>query len=246
MAYGYKTVLLSAITVRNVDHVYECPHRTSLITSTGKKLKRRLEDLEKGSDTNSTPVGAENQAQAPRKETKRQSMKSDSNVASYKAPQPASQCIPPMYVDHERLFTPSHDNLKRSHTPPCTAYPNLHPLPDEMMLSSHGTDVPYARPTTAEAYMTTTVPFTLPRTSSMLSMGRATPERSLVDLQRREERCLPTRIEWNGRRRRKLCHSSLNLDTAENECCLFRAYASEHILLVKLSRLLHDERLSSL
>ncbi|KAK8096365.1 uncharacterized protein PG998_014284 [Apiospora kogelbergensis] len=37
-----------------------------------KKLKRRLEDLEKGSDTNSTPVGAENQAQAPRKETKRQ------------------------------------------------------------------------------------------------------------------------------------------------------------------------------
>ncbi|KAK8106656.1 hypothetical protein PG999_010015, partial [Apiospora kogelbergensis] len=59
-----------------------------------KKLKRRLEDLEKGSDTNSTPVGAENQAQAPRKETKRQSMKSDSNVASYKASQPASQCIP--------------------------------------------------------------------------------------------------------------------------------------------------------
>jgi len=160
-ADGYKIVLLSAITVRNVDHVYECPHRTSLLTSTGKKLKRRLEDLEKGSDTNSTPVGAENQAQAPRKETKRQSMKSDSNVASYKAPQPASQCIPPMYVDHERLFPPSHDNLKRSHTPPCTAYPNLHPLPDEMMLSSHGTDVPYARPTTAEAYMATTVPCTL-------------------------------------------------------------------------------------
>ncbi|KAK8036804.1 Ankyrin repeat protein [Apiospora phragmitis] len=122
-----------------------------------KKLKRRLEDLEKGSDTNSTPVGAENQAQAPRKETKRQSMKSDSNVASSKAPQPASQCIPPIYVDHERLFPPSHDNLKRSHTPPCTAYPNLHPLPDEMMLSSHGTDVPYAHPTTAEAYMTTTI-----------------------------------------------------------------------------------------
>ncbi|KAK8869427.1 hypothetical protein PGQ11_008005 [Apiospora arundinis] len=133
-ADGYKIVLLSAIT-----------------------LKRRLEDLEKGSDTNSTPVGAENQAQAPRKETKRQSMKSDSNVASSKAPQPASQCIPPIYVDHERLFPPSHDNLKRSHTPPCTAYPNLHPLPDEMMLSSHGTDVPYAHPTTAEAYMTTTV-----------------------------------------------------------------------------------------
>lgn len=161
-ADGSKTVLPSAITVRNVDHVYEYPHRPGLLTSTGKKLKRRLEDLKKGSDTNSNPMGAENQAQAPRKETKRQSMKSDSNVASYKAPQPESQCIPPMYIDYERLFPPLRDTLKRSHTPPCTAYPNLHPLPDEMMLSLHGIDVPYDRPTTAEAYMAITVPCALP------------------------------------------------------------------------------------
>ncbi|KAK8120257.1 hypothetical protein PG999_004377, partial [Apiospora kogelbergensis] len=109
-------VLLSAITVRNVDH---------------------------GSDTNSIPVGAKNQAEAPRKENKTLSMKSDSNVASFNAPEPESQCIPPMYIDHERLFPPSRDILKGSHTPPHTAYPNLHPLLDDMKLSPllpHGTD----------------------------------------------------------------------------------------------------------
>ncbi|KAK7997726.1 hypothetical protein PG989_005766 [Apiospora arundinis] len=126
-----------------------------------KKLKRGLEGLEKRSDTNSTPVGAENQAQTPRKETKTLSMKSDSNVASFNAPQPESQCIPPMYIGHERLFLPSRYTLQRSHTPPHTAYPNLHPLLDDMTLSPllpHGPDVPYARLTTVEAYVATTVP----------------------------------------------------------------------------------------
>ncbi|KAK7937558.1 uncharacterized protein PG986_014426 [Apiospora aurea] len=129
-----------------------------------KKLKRGLEGFEMGSDTNSTPVGAKNQAEAPRKENKTLSMKSDSNVASFNAPQPESQCIPAMYIDHERLFPPSRDILKGSHTPPYRAYSNLHPLSDEMMmspLSPHGINVLYARPTTAEAYTATTVPCTL-------------------------------------------------------------------------------------
>ncbi|KAK8869198.1 hypothetical protein PGQ11_007776 [Apiospora arundinis] len=108
-----------------------------------KKLKRGLEGFEKGSDTNSTPVGAKNQAEAPRKENKTLSMKSDSNVASFNAPQPESQCIPAMYIDHERLFPPLRYTLQRSRTPPHTAYPNLHPLLDDMKLSPllpHGTD----------------------------------------------------------------------------------------------------------
>ncbi|KAK8120361.1 hypothetical protein PG999_004481, partial [Apiospora kogelbergensis] len=132
-------VLLSAITVRNIDHVYEYPLQPGLLTSTGEKLKRGLEGLEKRSDTNSIP----NQAQAPMKETKTLSMKSDSNVASFNAPQPESQCIPAMYIDHERLFPPLRYTLQRSRTPPHTAYPNLHPLLDDMTLSPllpHGTD----------------------------------------------------------------------------------------------------------
>jgi len=65
-ADGYKTVLPSVISVHNVDHVYEYPYQPGLIYYTGKKLKKRLEDLEKRSATNSPPAGSENQPQAPK------------------------------------------------------------------------------------------------------------------------------------------------------------------------------------
>ncbi|KAK7997589.1 hypothetical protein PG989_005629 [Apiospora arundinis] len=55
------------------------------------------------------------------------------------------------------------------------ALSNVQPRPDEMMsspLSPHGTDVPYARHTTADAYpsyMATTVPCALPYISHFIN-----------------------------------------------------------------------------
>ncbi|KAK8069760.1 hypothetical protein PG994_006376 [Apiospora phragmitis] len=132
-----------------------------------KKLKRRLEDLERRAGTSDgSSTGSEKQSQTPSRTTKKQSKNSRSNAAPHKAAQPGPQFTPPMHPDdNDLLFPPSYDERERSHTPPYMTYSNYPPPPEEMMLPPYGTAAPYAPITTAEgysSYMATTVPCTLP------------------------------------------------------------------------------------
>ncbi|KAH8666398.1 hypothetical protein BX600DRAFT_461658 [Xylariales sp. PMI_506] len=135
-----------------------------------KKLKRRLEDLERRAGTpngSTSPSGSEKQGQTASKATKKQSpgkTQKPSN-ASQKAV-PAPQFTPPMNPEDELLFPPAYDDRERSHTPPfMSAYPSYPPPPEEMMLPPYGNAQPYQPMTTAESYsnyMATTMPCTLP------------------------------------------------------------------------------------
>ncbi|KAK7997701.1 cytochrome P450 [Apiospora arundinis] len=131
-----------------------------------KKLKRRLEDLERRAGTSDGPsTGSEKQVQTPSKATKKQSKNSKPNTASHKTAQPGPQFTPPMHHDDELLFPSSYDVCERSHTPPYIAYSNYPLSPGEMVLPPYCTAAPHAPITTAEgysSYMATNVSCTLP------------------------------------------------------------------------------------
>ncbi|KAI0175241.1 hypothetical protein BJ166DRAFT_587984 [Pestalotiopsis sp. NC0098] len=131
-----------------------------------KKLKRRLEDLERRANTSdgSPP------ASGPEKQTTSKSMKKSPSAKTQKAtpapqkPVPAPQFTPPM--EDELMFpSPYDDHRERSHTPPFIQY-SSYPPPDEMLLAPYGAAQPYQTAmTTADAYpsyMATTMPSTLP------------------------------------------------------------------------------------
>ncbi|KAJ9151224.1 Transcription factor bZIP [Pleurostoma richardsiae] len=138
-----------------------------------KKLKRRLEDLERraGTSDGASSSSSEKQATSSSKSTKK-------SPAAPKAPKPQPQThqmvaptkpmaqgqfTPPMHHDDELLFPPTYDDRERSHTPPFLAY-SAYPPPDDMLLAPYGGTQPY-RPLTTEAYpewVATTVPVTLP------------------------------------------------------------------------------------
>ncbi|KAK8045324.1 hypothetical protein PG993_005348 [Apiospora rasikravindrae] len=94
-----------------------------------KKLKRRLEDLERRAGTSDgSSTGSEKQPQTPSKTTKKQSKNSKSNNVSHKAAHhPGPQFTPPMQPEDELLFPPSYDERERSHTPPYMTYSNYPP-----------------------------------------------------------------------------------------------------------------------
>ncbi|KAI0129586.1 hypothetical protein BJ170DRAFT_281055 [Xylariales sp. AK1849] len=132
-----------------------------------KKLKRRLEDLERRagtSDGSSSATGSEKQGQTASKPAKKSSAKAQkSNTSPQKAVQPP-QFTPPMNPDDEFIFSPGYDERERSHTPPFMPY-SAYPPPDEMLLPPYGSAQSYQPMTTAEgypSYMATTVPCTLP------------------------------------------------------------------------------------
>ncbi|KAF6822094.1 hypothetical protein CPLU01_12212 [Colletotrichum plurivorum] len=133
-----------------------------------KKLKRRLEDLERRAgqegSTTSPPNTAEKQT--PAKTSKRQSQPS---AKSQKPPAPTKamnqgQFTPPMHNDDELLFAqPYDDGRERSNTPPLFAY-STYPPPEEMLLAPSYTTQPYPM-TTADGYpgyLAAAVPVTLP------------------------------------------------------------------------------------
>ncbi|KAI8631074.1 hypothetical protein F5Y19DRAFT_21445 [Xylariaceae sp. FL1651] len=133
-----------------------------------KKLKRRLEDLERragSSDEGSSPTnGSEKQTQSSSRSTKKTSSKSSkSAAAAAQKPVQPPQFTPPMTHDDELLFPSSYDDRERSHTPPFVY--SAYPPPDEMMVAPYSSAQPYHAMTTAEGYpnyMATTVPCTLP------------------------------------------------------------------------------------
>ncbi|KAI1399547.1 hypothetical protein F4819DRAFT_464592 [Hypoxylon fuscum] len=135
-----------------------------------KKLKRRLEDLERRagtSDDATSPTGSEKQSQSTGRTTKKtSSSKSQKSAsASQKSVQPP-QFTPPMNHDDEVLFGHGYDGRERSHTPPSYIGYSSYPPPDEMILAPYSSAQPYHHPmTSAEGYpnyMATTVPCTLP------------------------------------------------------------------------------------
>ncbi|KAH6647643.1 hypothetical protein BKA67DRAFT_578126 [Truncatella angustata] len=131
-----------------------------------KKLKRRLEDLERRantSDGSSSASGSEKQGQTTTKSIKKSASKSQKATStSQKAVAP--QFTPPMTHDDELMFPSTYDDRERSHTPPFVQY-SPYPPPDEMLLPPYGTAQPYQSMTAAETYpgyMATTMPGTLP------------------------------------------------------------------------------------
>jgi hypothetical protein len=130
-----------------------------------KKLKRRLEDLERragSSDEGSSPTtGSEKQTQSSSRSTKKSSKAPKSATTTQKPTHPP-QFTPPMSHDDEILFPHGYDERERSHTPPLTY--STYPPPDEMM-PPYGSAHAYHAMTTADgypSYMATTVPCTLP------------------------------------------------------------------------------------
>lgn len=140
-----------------------------------KKLKRRLEDLERragSSDGASPPSG--NEKPTPTKATKKNSSKKQqANAAlaqqqttpaqSPTKPMLSSQFTPPMHPEDDLLYANVYDDGRdRSHSPPMFTY--AYPPPEEVMLAPYGGAQPY-RPMTTEAYTdwsTAGVPVTLP------------------------------------------------------------------------------------
>ncbi|OLN96022.1 hypothetical protein CCHL11_07056 [Colletotrichum chlorophyti] len=128
-----------------------------------KKLKRRLEDLERraGQEGTTTP-----EKPAPSKTAKGK----PSSKAINKTPAPIKtmnqgQFTPPMHTDDEVFFAHHHydDGRERSNTPPLFTY-STYPPPEEMILAPSYTTQPYSM-TTAEAYpgyLAASVPVTLP------------------------------------------------------------------------------------
>ncbi|KAI1132791.1 hypothetical protein F5Y10DRAFT_230124 [Nemania abortiva] len=132
-----------------------------------KKLKRRLEDLERragSSDEGSSPTNApEKQTQTSSRGTKKNSKASKSTTATPQKPVHPPQYTPPMNPDDEIVFSHSYDERERSNTPPFI-YSN-YPPPDEIMGGHYSSAQPYHAMTTAEgypSYMATAVPVTLP------------------------------------------------------------------------------------
>ncbi len=140
-----------------------------LTVAIGKKLKRRLEDLERragSSDDASSPTGSEKQSPTASRNTKKTSSSKTQKSAAPQKPVQPPQFTPPMTNDDEALFAHGYDPRERSHTPPSYIGYSTYPPPDEMILAPYGSTQTYHHPmTTAEGYsnyMATTVPCTLP------------------------------------------------------------------------------------
>lgn len=131
-----------------------------------KKLKKRLEDLERRAGTSDDASSSGNEKPSPPTKTKRtQTPKTQrqSPPAQVKPVLP-NQYTPPMHHDDEYLF-PSYDERERSNTPPMFAYSTYPPPPEEMIMPSYGA-VPGYRPMPTETYpdylTPAPVPVTLP------------------------------------------------------------------------------------
>lgn len=146
----------------------------------GKKLKRRLEDLERRAGTSEGTSSGGESKQASSKNSKKtqqsvpKAQKQQSTVHIAPVP-PApkrvsqSQFTPPMHADDEYLFPPlPYDERERSHTPPLFTYSTYPPPPEGVLLPPYGGQPQpqqYRPVTTAEPYpdyLTAPVPATLP------------------------------------------------------------------------------------
>jgi hypothetical protein len=126
-----------------------------LTENLGKKLKRRLEDLERraGSSSASPPEVHAQLKQPAKKQTN--NYKAPATLSSSTASRPKlsprvlsrNQYTPPMHNDEDPLFSTDFDK-DGSHTPPLFAYQHSYPPPEESIYPPYPTTQSY-RPTTA-------------------------------------------------------------------------------------------------
>ncbi|TDZ29217.1 Transcription factor radR [Colletotrichum spinosum] len=133
-----------------------------------KKLKRRLEDLERRAGQEESTSSPEMQTQPKVSKRHSQSLSTPASKTQ-KSPAPTKsmnqgQFTPPMHHDDELVFAQAYeDGRERSSTPPLFAY-STYPPPEDMILAPSYTTQPYSM-TTAEAYpgyLSAAVPVTLP------------------------------------------------------------------------------------
>lgn len=143
---------------------------------TGKKLKRRLEDLERMAGTSDGASSGGDSKQSGPKSTKKtqsapkaQKQQSTVHIAPVAPPEiPQSQFTPPMNAEDEYFFPPTpYDKRERSHSPQLFPYPTYAPPAEDMLLPPYGGQPQQAyRPmTTGEPYsdyLAATAPVTLP------------------------------------------------------------------------------------
>lgn len=128
-----------------------------------KKLKRRMEDLERRAGEEGSPEQEKNTASV--KSPKRTSPVTKPKTAPTK-PNKQEQYTPPMVQDDELLFPPPvyDDARARSHTPPVFPYASYQPS-EELIFAPSYSASPHAVPMTTEAYpayFLAPVPVTLP------------------------------------------------------------------------------------
>ncbi|KAI5467665.1 hypothetical protein BGZ63DRAFT_410567 [Mariannaea sp. PMI_226] len=131
-----------------------------------KKLKRRLEDLERRAGS-SDDADSEKQSQPAAATKSKRSSKSRAQPITPSKTLP-SQFTPPMEHTEELFFSGSYDDRERSHTPPLFTY-STYPAPDELLLHPYGSSQAYPAITTSDSYpnylTASTVPVTLPSMS---------------------------------------------------------------------------------
>jgi hypothetical protein len=132
-----------------------------------KKLKKRLEELERRAGSSDDASSSGNEKPSPPTKAKRtQAPKAQRQTppAQVKPAMPG-QYTPPMHHDDEYLFPHSYDERERSHTPPMFAYSTYPPPPEEMIMPPYGAVQGY-RPMPTESYpeylSPPPVPVTLP------------------------------------------------------------------------------------
>jgi hypothetical protein len=124
-----------------------------------KKLKRRLEDLERRAGS---PETGESEKSSPPASTKSNISKRPSPSKAPKARSeppaakaaPQMQFTPPLENNDEIVFATNYDDRARSHTPPMYPYSASYPPPDETMLAPYGSSQPYQPMTTMDSYPT--------------------------------------------------------------------------------------------
>ncbi|KJZ74615.1 hypothetical protein HIM_05965 [Hirsutella minnesotensis 3608] len=139
-----------------------------------KKLKRRLEDLERRAGSSDEAEPEKKRTPSPSKSSKRPataSTKSQKPPSHASAPSKAisqGQFTPPMDHADDLVFgAPVYDDRERSHTPPSFSYP-AYPAPDELLFDPYGPAQPYpTMSATADPYpnymtATSTMPASLP------------------------------------------------------------------------------------
>jgi hypothetical protein len=150
-----------------------------LTTPLGKKLKRRLEDLERRAGSSSVsppqvhaqlkPTGRKNESNSYKPAINVNQVNSSNNSRQKISPRvmPHNQYTPPMQSDDENLFADSFDGRDGSHTPPLFVGYSQHtyPPPDDNMYPPYTNSESY-RPigTSSETYpeYLTPTPMSLP------------------------------------------------------------------------------------
>ncbi|EXV05654.1 hypothetical protein X797_000370 [Metarhizium robertsii] len=144
-----------------------------------KKLKRRLEDLERragSSDDGETEKKPQsnNPSKSKRQSTSKTTKPSPPAPTAKPIQVSQGQFTPPMENNEEMVvFSAGFEKRERSNTPPLFAYPS-YPAPDELLLDPYASAQPYPSISAADPYphylAATTMPATLPAMTNYSGM----------------------------------------------------------------------------